>query len=79
MKCFDCSDERRVNDAIGVCHHCSVGVCQSHGSLLSDPVTMRAQIVKSVVLPKKARILLCKTCMDALAQPHDSSLVEGAV
>ena len=79
MKCFDCSIEGRVADTIGVCHHCSTGVCRSHSSLVSDPVTMQALIMRTVILPKKARVLLCRTCLEALGQPDDLGAVEGAV
>jgi hypothetical protein len=70
MKCFDCSNNGRVADAVGVCHHCSAGVCSQDGTLVADPVTMQALILKEIVLPKKARVLLCHTCLAALTQSH---------
>jgi len=71
MKCFDCSIQGCAADALGICHHCSAGVCESHGSFVSDPVTMQAIVNRTVVLPKKARVLLCRTCQEALGQPHN--------
>lgn len=71
MKCFDCSIQGRVADTIGVCHHCSAGVCEGHGSFVSDPVTMQAPLVRTIILPKKARVLLCRNCREALGQPHN--------
>jgi hypothetical protein len=77
MKCFDCSIQGRAEETIGICHHCSAGVCESHGSLVSDPVTMQALILRTIILPKKARLLLCRTCREALGQPHDLEAQEG--
>ncbi len=38
MKCLDCSAKGRDTEAIGICHHCSAGICVAHRSLVSDPV-----------------------------------------
>ena len=72
MKCLDCSTSQgRATEAMGVCHHCSAGVCESDSALVSDPVTMQALIMRTVILPKRARVLLCNTCLEALGQPHN--------
>jgi hypothetical protein len=68
MRCYDCSIQGDRNEAIGVCHHCSVGLCVEHGALVSDPILVHEPIAKVVALPKKARELLCRTCLDALRQ-----------
>lgn len=72
MKCYECAraGERagERQDAIGVCHHCSVGVCDRHACVVDDPVTMNLVINRAVVLPLKARLLLCKVCLAALEQ-----------
>ena len=57
MKCLDCSTSQgRATEAMGVCHHCSAGVCESDSALVSDPVTMQALIMRTVILPKRARV-----------------------
>jgi len=68
MKCFECALAGKAADAIGVCHHCSLGLCPQHAVLTSDPIVSQQPVAKSVELPKKARALLCRTCLDALRQ-----------
>ena len=70
MKCFECSLEGERSDAVGVCHHCSVGLCTEHAVLTADPILAHQPIAQVVELPKKARALLCRTCLDALRQHH---------
>jgi hypothetical protein len=73
MLCYECSETGTRQEAIGLCHHCSVALCQQHGSMIADPVTMTALINRIVVLPKKARLLLCSTCLTALQQERVAS------
>ena len=73
MLCYECSQTGPRQEAIGLCHHCSVGLCQGHASMITDPVTMTALIIRTVVLPKKARLLLCSTCLAALEQERVAS------
>ena len=73
MLCYECSHAGTRQEAIGVCHHCSAALCQQHGSMISDPVTMTALIARIVVLPKKARLFLCSTCLTALEQERVAS------
>jgi hypothetical protein len=69
MICFDCSVQKsKRTDAIGVCHHCGVAVCNDHGVVVADPVHVHELVAKEISLPKKARELLCRTCLDALRQ-----------
>ena len=68
MICYECSQADSRHEAIGVCHHCSVGLCSEHAAMIADQVTMTALINRTVVLPKKARLLLCATCLTALQQ-----------
>ena len=70
MKCFECSMIGQAVDAIGICHHCSVGLCSEHGVLADDPILVHEPIARVVALPKKARELLCQTCLEALRQRH---------
>ena len=73
MYCYECSQADTQQKAIGICHHCSVGLCQQHALMITDPVTMTALINRTVVLPKKARLLLCATCLTALQQERVAS------
>ena len=73
MCCYECSQAGNRQEAFGICHHCSVGVCQSHSSVVTDPVTMTMLINRTVVLPKKARLLLCNICLAALEQDRTES------
>ncbi|MBS1982940.1 MAG: DUF2180 family protein [Bdellovibrionales bacterium] len=69
MRCYDCTIQGDRNEAIGVCHHCSVGLCENHGTIVPDVILGHEPIAKTVALPKKARALLCRTCLEALQQP----------
>ena len=73
MLCYECSKAGTRSDAIGLCHHFWVALCQQHGSMIDDPMTMTALINKTVVLPKKARLFLCGTCLTALQQEQVAS------
>ena len=73
MYCYECSQAGTRGEAIGICHHCSVGLCQQHALMVTDPVTMTALINRTVVLPMKARLLLCRTCLAALEQERAAS------
>ena len=73
MLCYECCQAGTRQEAIGVCHHCSVGLCQEHAVMIEDQVTMTALINRTVVLPKKARLLLCSTCLTALQQERVAS------
>ena len=73
MCCYECLQAGDRQEAVGICHHCSVGVCQRHSSVVTDPVTMTMLINRTVVLPKKARLLLCNICLAALEQDRTES------
>ena len=70
MQCYECSSEGMTREAIGVCHHCSAGLCAEHACFVSDPLTARHPIAQTVVLPRRARVLLCPMCKNALEQPR---------
>lgn len=70
MHCYECSQAGIARDAIGLCHHCSAGLCSGHACTVADPITAQYLIARTVILPKKARQLLCSTCKTALEQPH---------
>jgi hypothetical protein len=52
MKCFDCAMKGTATEAIGICHHCSAGLGDTHGALVSDAVTVPAVVMGTRVLPK---------------------------
>ena len=68
MFCYECSKARKNCDAVGLCHHCSAALCAEHARIVAEPVTTTAALLRTIVLPKKARLLLCDTCFAALAQ-----------
>lgn len=74
MHCYECSLKEERRDAIGVCHHCSIALCASHGTLVADPVLVNVPLNRLVPLPKKAREFLCTTCLEALQQRHAMEL-----
>lgn len=70
MRCYECSLQGQSSEAIGICHHCSIGLCIGHSTLVADPILTTVPLNREVVLPKRARGLLCRTCLDALRQLH---------
>lgn len=71
MICYECRQNGKVCDAVAVCHHCSAALCQEHAQALTDPVTAQVPVCKTVVLPLRARVFLCSTCLNALRQTAD--------
>lgn len=68
MLCYECSRIGRSQDAVGLCHHCSAALCREHVRIIADPVTTTYPISKTVILPLRARLFLCETCLAALEQ-----------
>lgn len=68
MHCYECLQAGETRDAVGLCHHCSAALCAEHICVVADLVTAIEPLVRTVVLPKKARLLLCGTCKAALQQ-----------
>lgn len=79
MICFECYRRGQHNEAVGICHHCSVAVCADHGSVIDRPVHMQLPLVKIVSLPKSAQELLCNVCRAALEQPRTGTLRAAAM
>lgn len=71
MICFDCSKSGESRQAVGLCHHCSAALCARHAQTVDDPVAATFAVCKTVVLPKRARLVLCDVCRMALEQSHD--------
>ena len=65
MRCFECFEAGKISDSVGFCHHCSAALCAEHAHVIVDPVTSHAPILKEIVLPKSARVLLCSICSAA--------------
>jgi len=72
MECYECLQVGIRREASGLCHHCSAALCAEHVCVVDDPVTGCVPLVRTIVLPKKARLLLCSTCKAALQQPRST-------
>jgi len=70
VHCYECLRAGETRDSFGLCHHCSAALCAEHIFAVDDPVTTTYPLMRTVVLPKKARLLLCGTCKAALEQPR---------
>lgn len=68
MHCYECSQTGEARDAVGLCHHCSAALCAEHIFSVPDAVRIPVPVSKEVTLPKRARLLLCRTCKAALEQ-----------
>ncbi len=75
MECYQCIQAGITREAAGLCHHCCAALCQEHICVVEDPITLSYVMAPSVVLPKRARILLCSTCKAALEQPYAEQAV----
>lgn len=71
MICYECFLSRERREAIGFCHFCSTGLCAEHADMVPEEIRIHAALVKTVVLPRKARRLLCSVCKAALQQPNE--------
>jgi hypothetical protein len=61
MNCYICDQQPcasgthfHVRPAVGICHHCGIGVCAEHSHKSTDP----------------GAPLLCRQCADLAAHPH---------
>ncbi len=68
MLCYECSKVGIHREAVGLCHNCSAGLCTEHACIADVPITTTYPVCKTVVLPQRARQLLCATCLGALEQ-----------
>lgn len=70
MHCYECLQTNVTREAVGLCHHCSAALCAEHACVVADPVTDVYPLMRTIVLPKHARVLLCDSCKTALDQPR---------
>jgi hypothetical protein len=70
MHCYECLQNDVNREAVGLCHHCSAALCAEHICVVDDPVIDVRPLIRTIVLPKRARLLLCSTCKAALEQPR---------
>jgi hypothetical protein len=68
MECYQCLQSGISREAIGLCHHCSAGLCAEHICAVEEPPMIKHLMVPATVFPKKARLMLCTTCKEALDQ-----------
>ncbi|MCK7622385.1 DUF2180 family protein [Streptomyces sp. RS10V-4] len=69
MKCFDCARADEAVDAVGICHHCGVGVCLRHCHVGLEPGHRLSGVGQST-LARPARVLVCLTCHSALVPSY---------
>lgn len=51
MQCYECSKRGIQREAVGLCHHCSAGLCADHAIATDEPVLAQFPINRTVVLP----------------------------
>lgn len=68
MICYECASRGLQRPAVGMCHHCGAGICRTHAVEVPKPLTVVKPVYQTVVLPLKARQLLCPVCKQALDQ-----------
>ncbi len=75
MLCYECSKTGKSREAVGLCHNCSAGLCSDHACVTAQPVTVTYPVCQTVVLPRRARQLLCATCLSALQRVGTKELL----
>jgi hypothetical protein len=75
MNCYECSMVGTNSNAVGLCHHCSAALCTDHACVVADPMTTTYPLVRTVVVPKQARLFLCGTCLQALRQTNTETIM----
>ena len=68
MECYQCLQDGITREAAGLCHHCSAALCADHIVMAEEPLMIRRILAPVTIPPKKARLLLCRTCKEALDQ-----------
>lgn len=76
MECFEC-ETGNSREVVGFCRHCSVALCREHSFAVEETLCMTEPIAQTVALPKRARLLLCRTCKTALEQGGVTSVLAG--
>jgi len=71
MLCYECCQAGKNSEAVGSCHHCSAALCSNHAHSVTDPVTASYPVAMTIVLPLRARLILCETCFSALYQKRE--------
>jgi hypothetical protein len=70
MLCYECARQGLQREAVGLCTHCSAGLCIEHAKVVNTAVTADRPILRTMTLPLQARKLLCQVCKEALDQPR---------
>lgn len=70
MNCLECAQRGVQSPAIGVCHSCSAALCVEHAEIVAKPLEALAPVCKTITLPMRARLVLCRTCRTAMEQPR---------
>ena len=74
MFCYECAIQGVRREAVGMCRHCSAGLCEEHAHVEAAPVKTERRnatfgaVHWDVELPRPARRMLCETCQSALHQ-----------
>jgi hypothetical protein len=74
MLCYECAIQGVRREAVGMCHHCSAGLCEEHAHVEASPIKAVRQnptfgaVARQFELALPARRLLCSVCQTALHQ-----------
>ncbi|MBI1355713.1 MAG: DUF2180 family protein [Acidobacteria bacterium] len=85
MLCYECAIQGVRREAVGMCHHCSAGLCTEHARVESSPLKAERRnktfgsVRWEVELAKPARQMLCAVCQSALHQEDADSALGRAV
>jgi hypothetical protein len=63
LKCYDCSEENKVNEAVGVCIVCGKDLCTEHIKQIELPMK-GGYPMSHLTLKKDLPRMMCQECID---------------
>lgn len=73
MQCFDWP-QNASREVVAICHHCSAALCREHAVSVTENIYANEALGRAVALPRRARLILCRTCKAAFQQEGTHTL-----
>jgi len=69
LKCYDCMQEAKENEAVSVCIVCGKGLCMEHVKVLEVPMKGGTYPLPHKMLKKGLPRMVCQECVDTILGP----------
>jgi hypothetical protein len=63
LKCYDCAEENKTNEAVGVCIVCGKGICMEHVKQVELPMKGEYPL-PHLTLKKDLPRMMCRECIN---------------